>query len=493
MKNENETRETTSLRQGYGGPPKLQRRRKGTKNTKNQKETTPSPFGLRGLRVLCGFVALALSNSIITAQHSSALDRAFADFWKADDSRGAERAAERILKAGADFDSVYARLKAGRTYGKEQTGAISMRFPAGAGVLFENVVDVPVEYTPSRTWSMRVQLHGGVMRRSQATIGGGGNLEGDEPSGGGGGAPNLSRRRQENRIPGEPQIYVFPSGSGDAAWWHAHQVDNILRVVDRLKRRYNVDESRIYLTGISDGGTGIYYMAMREPTVWSAFLPLNGSIKVLGNPSLRVDGELYANNLVNRPLYIVNGGRDPLYPADHIATHVEIFKSLGVSLVFRPQATAGHDTSWWQYERGLFEQFVKHKPRPAHPEKISWETERADRFNRADWLLIDRLGSGSSDASFETVDVFEHKRPSGRVDISRSGNAFVATSRGVRQFTLLLSPDAIDFTQPVAVTVNGTQAFRGTLEKDAAILLKWGARDADRTRLFAAELKVQVP
>jgi predicted esterase len=479
MKKENETRAT-----------------KGTKNTKNQKETTPSTFGLRGLRVLrvlSGFVALALSNPALSAQHPSALDRAFADFWKADDSRGAERAAERITKAGADFDSVYARLKAGRTYGKEQTGAFSMRFPAGAGVLFENMVDVPAEYTPSRAWPLRVQLHGGVMRRSQATIAGGGNLEGDEPSGGGGGAPNLSRRRQENRIPGEPQIYVFPSGSSAAAWWHAHRVDNILRVVDRLKRRYNVDESRIYLTGISDGGTGIYYMAMREPTVWSAFLPLNGSIKVLGNPSLRVDGELYANNLVNRPFYIVNGGRDPLYPADHVATHVEVFKLLGVSLVFRPQATAGHDTSWWQYERGLFEQFVKQKPRPPYPEKVSWETEQTDHFNRADWLLIDRLGSGSSDASFETVDVFEHKRPSGRVDISRSGNSFVATSRGVRQFTLLLSPDAIDFTQPVTVTVNGNQVFRGATGKDLAVLLKWGARDADRTRLYAAELKVQVP
>jgi hypothetical protein len=69
----------------------------------------------------------------------------------------------------------------------------------------------------------------------------------------------------------------------------------------------------------------------------------------------------------------------------------------------------------------------------------------------------------------------------------------VATSRGVRQFTLLLSPDAIDFTQPVTVTVNGSQVFRGATGKDLAVLLKWGARDADRTRLYAAELKVQVP
>ena len=79
------------------------------------------------------------------------------------------------------------------------------------------------------------------------------------------------------------------------------------------------------------------------------------------------------------------------------------------------------------------------------------------------------------------------------VDISRTGNGFVATSRGVRQFTLLVSPDAVDFAQPVTVNVNGKEVFNGTLQKDVAVLLRWGARDADRSRLYGAELKIQVP
>ena len=36
------------------------------------------------------------------------------------------------------------------------------------------------------------------------------------------------------------------------------------------------------------------------------------------------------------------------------------------------------------------------------------------------------------------------ERRSGRVDIVRKGNAFEAKSRGVREFTLLLSPDVIE-------------------------------------------------
>ena len=263
-------------------------------------------------------------------------------------------------------------------------------------------------------------------------------------------------------FPARPQIYVFPSGSADAAWWHGHQVDNILRLVDRLKRRYNIDESRIYLTGISDGGTGTYYMAMKDPTVWSAFLPLNGSIKVLGNPAVRAEGELYSGNLVNRPFYIVNGGRDPLYPVEHVATHVEAFKQLGVSLVFRPQANAGHDTSWWPFERSLFEQFVKQKPRVAHPARVSWETERIDKFNRADWVIVEAIGPSATDAQSSRTSTSSSTGVRRAASTSNAiGNVFDAKSRGVRAFTLLLSPDAIDFSQPVTVTVNGVQAFQG--------------------------------
>jgi hypothetical protein len=444
------------------------------------------------MRLLCA-TAILLGVVSLHAQSSSALDRAFADFWKADDTRSAERAGERIAKLGADYETIAARLTQGRPYGNERTGTIPMRSPAGAGVLFDNYIEVPADYTPDRQWQVRVQLHGGVSRPPSMTVAGGGLEEEGRAQGSGDSAPSLRRGRPDNRIRGENQIYIHPNGFAGAEWWHTIQVDNILRLVDRVKRRYNVDESRIYLTGVSDGGTGAYYMAMKSPTVWSAFLPLNGSIKVLGNPAARADGELFATNLVNRPFYIVSGERDHLYPAQHVATHVEAFRQLGMSLVFRPQANAGHDTGWWPYERSLYEQWVKQKPRQAHPPRVSWQTERVDRFNRADWLVLDKLGMGSADTDFEPLDIFDHRRPSGRVDVAREDNTFTASTRGVREFTLLLSPDAVDFSRPVVVRVNGKTAFEGTVKRDAAVLLKWAARDNDRLRLYGAELKVAVP
>ena len=85
--------------------------------------------------------------------------------------------------------------------------------------------------------------------------------------------------------------------------------------------------------------------------------------------------------------------------------------------------------------------------------------------------------------------VFRHGR-SGRVDLARSGNTVTAATRGVSEFTLLLSPDRFDFSHNVKVVVNGRVAFDGRVEKSVATLSKWAARDNDRTMLFGAELKI---
>src|SRR5262249_13005180 len=82
--------------------------------------------------------------------------------------------------------------------------------------------------------------------------------------------------------------------------------------------------------------------------------------------------------------------------------------------------------------------------------------------------------------------------PSGRVDLVRSGNTITAKTRGVAAFTLLVSPDQVDFAKPITVVVNGKTIFNRRVEKSLATLLKWAAADNDRTALFGAEIPVAV-
>lgn len=518
---------------------------------------------------VCAMFAIASAGRPSLAAQSSGLESLWQAYWRADSPKAAAAEAEKLLKAAVTFDDALARLKKGRTYSPVNPGPRAMRFTAPGGAAYDNTVDVPATYDPARRWPVRVQLHGGVVRQD----------------------PEEGRRRRGQRLPGEPQIVVEPFGWGESAWWHTSQVDNILALLDKVKRQFNVDESQVYLTGTSDGGTGTYYLAMREPTVFAAMLPLIGHLGVLANPQTGADGQLYLSNLVNRPLFIVNGVRDPKYPAAAVAPYVEAVQSAGATAVFRPQMTGGHDTSWWDQERGLYERFVHDHPRAPHPALLSWETERTDRANRIQWLVIDELGVRPTDvalidtntvaerfepdfglrgdsrkekgtrvvqvlpgtdaaamgvragdrlleidgrpvediagiqAAFErntgprialVVDragqrllldgrfppvptrgaprpIFGRSKAAGRVDVVRRGNRYEARTRGVARFTLLLSPDAVDFATPIAVTVNGQTVHDAVVAPDVRTLLRWNAKDDDRTMLYGAALSIAVP
>lgn len=404
-------------------------------------------------------------------------------FYDADAGQSAA-AVRQVLASGATFDDIAARLTIGRLYVTKSGGKVSMPTRVN-GIDLDNVLEVPDDYTPDRRWALRVDLHGGVGRPAP---------KGEDPP----------ARPLANRIPSSHgELVLHPRAYAEAMWWTAAQVDNIMTLVDRVKRAYNVDESRVYITGISDGGTGVYFFAMRAATPWAACMPLNGHPLVLANPDTGADGELFSTNLANCPIQAVNGGRDPLYPASSVQPLIDMFTRGGIPVIWHVYPEARHEVSWWPQERPKYEAFLDAHPRAASPDTITWETERTDRYNRFRWLVIDTLGKRASDAALPDVNLFEaggsrqvlfsRAAASGRVDIARHGNRFDAKSRGVGQFTLLLSPDVIDFSRPITVVVNGRTAFDGMARKDAATLLAWAARDDDRTMLYGAELPITVP
>ncbi|HLH31440.1 MAG TPA: hypothetical protein VKY31_09575, partial [Terriglobia bacterium] len=140
-------------------------------------------------------------------------------------------------------------------------------------------------------------------------------------------------------------------------------------------------------------------------------------------------------------------------------------------------------------------------PRDPHPDRLTWETASLD-YNRAHWLVIDQLGTRPGESTSmadlnlmpdpNPVPLFGRPKRPGRIDLMRNGNTIQAMTRGVAGFTLLLSPDKFDFDQPIKVVANGKTVFDGRVEKSLKTLMKWAARDNDRTMLYAAELKIKL-
>jgi poly(3-hydroxybutyrate) depolymerase len=321
------------------------------------------------LGVLCGVFA--------TRAQTPGPDAAFDQFWSASNAREASERVADVLRSGVSFDDAYQRLKRGRRYAAQPSGMTRKSIAVGRTEHYYTVT-LPEQYDPSRKYQVRVQLHGGVMMRHTnvppATAGGIGALAGAE------------------------QIYIVPFAWDAAAWWTSDQTANIDAILDRAKRDYNIDENHVVLSGVSDGGTGVYYAAMRDTTPFAAFLPLNGFMMVLGAPDLVVDGPLYPNNIRNKPFFIVNGVRDPLYPTHVVEPYIEHYRLGGVALDYRPQ-DAGHNTSWWPQVKDVYETFVREHPRSPLPDALTWETAGASAFNRAHWLVIDKLGRARDEAA----------------------------------------------------------------------------------------------
>jgi predicted esterase len=494
---------------------------------------------------------------------------AFAAFFSARTPEDAAAASGRIVSSGVGFDQAFDRLRKGRTYSRDVPKGIVQRSYRVANSEYFYTLDVPENYDPARKYPVRVQLHGGV-----------GRIETSAPP----------RAAQNARLAGAEQIYVMPSAWKDEPWWTGRQVENLRAILDLVKRTYNVDENAVVLSGVSDGGTGTYYVAMRDTTPFASFLPLNGFIMVLKNETTQADGDLFPNNLRNKPLFIVNGGRDPMYPTRAVDPYVDHLKNGGVALEYHPQPNAAHDTSWWPDIKDVFEQFVVDHRRQPLPDVLSWESGPPNLPSRAHWLVIDRLaddrkqedapplpdvnrlasrpslefgirgsgmlvnrvvkGSNADAIGLEAGDLvtaingqptstgadldgllrdfpsgrpllltvsrggtrmrltgryaptalpgeadamFARQEPSGRVDLVQANNRVDATTRGVAAFTLLVSPDQFDLERPVMVVVNGRTVADAIVQKDVATLLKWAARDNDRTMLFAAELHIDVP
>lgn len=331
------------------------------------------------LRFIACSVVVAVSVALGGAQGRgipTEIDAALTQWWTAVDPDAARAAAGRVVQSGVTFDEAFRRLRAGRVYARDVPTGVVLESRRAEGEEFFYSLDVPPTYDPSRRYQVRIQLHGGV------------------------GAGEDNRRRGNGAIgamsgpAGRDQIYIIPTSWLDVPWWSDRQLRNIRAILDRTKRAYNVDENRVVVSGVSDGGTASYYVAMRDTTPYASFLPLIGSLMQLAARHFNL-GDVYPNNLKNKPFFVVNTARDILYPTRAIDPVVRNLQRAGVTVDYRPR-DGEHDTAWWPDVREDFERFVREHPRAPYPDTLTWQSGRDDSFNRAHWLVIDDLATASS-------------------------------------------------------------------------------------------------
>jgi len=402
--------------------------------------------------------AMAFGQMTSAAEQPNSLDLVSA-FWSATSQADIDSASQQLKTAAADVETLYQWLDAGPAYardvplGQQESARIDLD-----GTRYPFVYLIPENYDATKSYPVEFMLHGGVSRPEW------------EPGG-------QWWRRGYDSLKKEDRIIVVPAAWDAAFWWLDNQADNLPAILRDLKQTYNIDDNRVTLSGVSDGGTGAYFFAFKQSTEWAAFLPYIGHPGVLRNPRSGPGYKLYFENLMSRPLYIVNGEDDPLYPVSSLAPFINILQEANIDHVFRAIEGGGHNTNWLPDEEPMIEQFKLENPRDPSPLELRWVADRSDRYNRNLWMRIEELTAEGEP---------------GIMTVTRQGNSFTVTAEAVDAFTLLLSPNEVDFSEEVRVVVNGRPLFVGHVEQDMDTLLEWTVRDRDKSLLYTAALSLRI-
>ena len=128
-------------------------------------------------------------------------------------------------------------------------------------------------------------------------------------------------------------VLVQPQCEANSFW--AAKVPYILQFVDTLCEQYEIDESRIYLTGISMGGFGTWYTAMACPERFAAIAPCCGG------------GMPWNAAVLTMPVWAFHGDSDTVVKPYNTTDMVEAMEQAGLSPKLTIGKGVGHNM--WDY------------------------------------------------------------------------------------------------------------------------------------------------
>ena len=148
--------------------------------------------------------------------------------------------------------------------------------------------------------------------------------------------------------PNFPFVVVSPQ-CPEGQWWNTYFLK---AMIDEVLAKYNVDKSRVYLTGLSMGGFGAWELAEQFPDYFAAVAPICGG----GNP-------LLVSKLKNIPVWVFHGKKDASVPEQQSAIMVEALKKIGANVEYTVLPDGSHSDAWvYAYDKaGLFDWFLKHQ------------------------------------------------------------------------------------------------------------------------------------
>jgi predicted peptidase len=147
---------------------------------------------------------------------------------------------------------------------------------------------------------------------------------------------------------GFPFVVISPQ-CPENGWWTDY-LPSLKALIDEVKKEYNIDESRIYMTGLSMGGFGTWTMAERYPNLFAAIAPICGG------------GEAFLAKYIKAPVWAFHGAKDDIVPLQRSQEMVDAVKANGREVKFTVYPELMHNSWDAAYaDEELYKWFLSHK------------------------------------------------------------------------------------------------------------------------------------
>jgi phospholipase/carboxylesterase len=173
---------------------------------------------------------------------------------------------------------------------------------------------VPEYYTPDRAWPLVMALHGGS----------------------GNGRGFLWSWLRDARSFGAILIAPTAIGSTWALMGDDPDTPNLLRILDAVRSRYAIDEQRLLLTGMSDGGTFSYVSGLAALSPFTHLAPIAATF----HPLMAEMAD--AERLRELPVFIVHGRLDWMFPVQVARQTRDLLVAAGARVTYRELDDLSH-------------------------------------------------------------------------------------------------------------------------------------------------------
>ncbi len=173
---------------------------------------------------------------------------------------------------------------------------------------------VPEYYAPERAWPLIVALHGGS----------------------GNGRGFLWSWLRDARSFGAILVAPTAIGSTWALMGEDADTPNLLRILDLVRSRWTIDERRLLLTGMSDGGTFCYVTGLENASPFTHLAPVAATF----HPLLAQTAD--AERVRELPVFLVHGRLDWMFPVQVARQARDLLSAAGARVTYRELDDLSH-------------------------------------------------------------------------------------------------------------------------------------------------------